>query len=187
MATLFKNATIVDVIGETVMEHTDVFVENGLIKEIGANLAAPAEADVVDLTGKTMLPGLFNCHVHMCSGAGTGARETLSDASLTVRAIKNLTTLVNSGVTYIRDAGAPHFIDVDLHEAQMKGDILAPEMQTACRCICMTGGHGHAEGREAVPVRIWSGRNRRGGRRNGGHAAQRRIPHAGKRRRRRRR
>ena len=135
MATLFKNANIVDVIGGTVLENAAVLVENGLIKEIGTEIAAPADAKIVDLTGKTMLPGLFNCHVHMCSAAGTGARETLSDASLTVRALKNLKTLVNSGVTYVRDAGAPNFIDVDLHEAQMKGDIVAPEMQTSGRCI----------------------------------------------------
>ena len=38
---------------------------------------------------------------------------------------------------------------MDIHNAQMTGTILAPEMQTACRCICMTGGHGHSEGREA--------------------------------------
>ena len=149
MATLFKNANLIDVVNETVIAGASVLVENGMIKEIGTDLAAPADADVIDLDGKTMLPGLFNCHVHMCSDAGTGVREKLSDAAITVRALKNLKTLINSGVTYIRDAGAPNFIDVDLHNAQLKGDILAPEMQTACRCICMTGGHGHAEGREA--------------------------------------
>ena len=85
----------------------------------------------------------------MCSDAGTGAKETISDAAVTIRALKNLKTLLNSGVTYIRDAGAPKYIDVDLHAAQLKGEILAPEMQTACRCICMTGGHGHDSGREA--------------------------------------
>ena len=149
MTTLFKNTNLIDVLNETVIANASVLVENGIIKEIGTELAAPADAEVIDLGGKTMLPGLFNCHVHMCSDAGTGVREKLSDASITVRALKNLKTLINSGVTYIRDAGAPNYIDVDLHNAQLKGDILAPEMQTACRCICMTGGHGHSEGREA--------------------------------------
>ena len=149
MTTLFKNAKIVDVINETVIENGCVLVEDGIIKEVGTECAAPADAKVVDLGGKTLLPGLFNCHVHMCSAAGNGVHEDLSDAKTTVRALNNLKTLVHSGVTYIRDAGAPHFIDVDLHEAQLKGEILAPEMQTSGRCICMTGGHGHADGREA--------------------------------------
>jgi len=149
MTTLFTNANIVDVIGATVIENGSVLVENGLIKEVGTDIAAPADAKVIDLGGKTMLPGLFNCHVHMCSAAGNGVHEDLSDAKQTIRAIKNLRTLVNSGVTYVRDAGSPNFIDVDLHEAQIKGDVIAPEMQTAGRVICMTGGHGQDEGREA--------------------------------------
>lgn len=149
MTTIFKNANLVDVVNETVIPGGSVLVEDGIIKEVGTDISAPAGAKVVDLGGKTMLPGLFNCHVHMCSDAGTGVRETISDAATTVRALRNLKTLLNSGVTYIRDAGAPNYIDVDLHNAQLKGEILAPEMQTACKCICMTGGHGHATGREA--------------------------------------
>lgn len=149
MTTLFKNANIVDVIGQTVLAGGSVLVESGVIKEVGKDLQAPSDAKIIDLQGKNLLPGLFNCHVHMCSDAGTGVSETLSDASVAIRALKNLNTLLSSGVTYIRDAGAPKYIDVDLHNAQLKGDIVAPEMQTAGKCICMTGGHGHDSGREA--------------------------------------
>mgnify|MGYP005776838413 FL=1 len=149
MITVFTNANILDVIGETTIKNGSVLVEDGTIKEVGANIAVPEGAKVVDLGGKTMLPGIFNCHVHMCSDAGNGRREQISGASAAIRGIKNLRTLVNSGVTYIRDAGSPHYIDIDLHEAQLRGDIVAPEMQTAGRCICMTGGHGHDNGREA--------------------------------------
>ena len=149
MITVFTNANILDVIGETTIKNGSVLVEDGTIKEVGANIAVPEGAKVIDLGGKTMLPGIFNCHVHICSDAGNGRREQISDASAAIRGIKNLRTLVNSGVTYIRDAGSPHYIDIDLHEAQLRGDIVAPEMQTAGRCICMTGGHGHDNGREA--------------------------------------
>ena len=149
MITVFTNANILDVIGETTIKNGSVLVEDGTIKEVGANIAVPEGAKVVDLGGKTMLPGIFNCPVHMCSAAGNRRREQVSDASAAIRGIKNLRTLVNSGVTYIRDAGSPHYIDIDLHEAQLRGDIVAPEMQTAGRCICMTGGHGHDSGREA--------------------------------------
>ena len=149
MITVFTNANILDVIGETTIKNGSVLVEEGTIKEVGAIIAVPEGAKVIDLGGKTMLPGIFNCHVHMCSDAGNGRREQISDASAAIRGIKNLRTLVNSGVTYIRDAGSPHYIDIDLHEAQLRGDIVAPEMQTAGRCICMTGGHGHDNGREA--------------------------------------
>lgn len=124
MTTLFTNGNLVDVIGQTVLTGGSILVENGMIKEVGTSIAAPDGAKVVDLGGRTVLPGLFNCHVHMCSDAGTGAKETISDAAVTIRAFKNLKTLLNSGVTYIRDAGAPKYIDVDLHDAQLKGEIL---------------------------------------------------------------
>lgn len=149
MATLFTHANVVDVIGGQLLIDQDVLVEDGLIREIGTGIAAPEGAEIVDLTGKTLLPGLFNCHVHMCSDAGNGTKEEISDAAVTIRAIGNLKTLVESGVTYIRDAGAPNYIDVDLHAAQTAGKILAPQMQTAGKCICMTGGHGYSSGREA--------------------------------------
>lgn len=149
MTTVFTNANILDVIGETTIKGGSVLVEDDIIKEVGTDIAVPEGAKVVDLGGKTMLPGIFNCHVHMCSDAGNGQKEHLSDAASAIRGIKNLRILVNSGVTYIRDAGSPNYIDIDLHEAQLRGNIIAPEMQTAGRCICMTGGHGHDSGREA--------------------------------------
>ena len=149
MTTVFTNANILDVIGETTIKGGSVLVEDDIIKEVGTDIAVPEGAKVVELGGKTMLPGIFNCHVHMCSDAGNGQKEHLSDAASAIRGIKNLRILVNSGVTYIRDAGSPNYIDIDLHEAQLRGDIIAPEMQTAGRCICMTGGHGHDSGREA--------------------------------------
>lgn len=149
MTTVFTNANILDVIGETTIKGGSVLVEDGIIKEVGTGLSIPEGAEVIDLGGKTMLPGLFNCHVHMCADAGTGVHEHISDAASAIRGIKNLRTLVNSGVTYIRDAGSANYIDMDLHDAQLRGEIVAPEMQTAGKCICMTGGHGHADGREA--------------------------------------
>ena len=149
MTTLFKNGNLIDVIEETTIENGCVLVEDGLIKEIGKDIKAPEDAKVVDLGGKYVTPGLFNCHVHMCSDAGNGVHQELPDAALTIRGIKNLRTLLNSGVTYVRDAGAPNHIDAVLHEASIKGDIVSPEMQTSGKCICMTGGHGWTDGREA--------------------------------------
>jgi imidazolonepropionase-like amidohydrolase len=149
MSTLFTHANLIDVLEGSMVPNADVLVEDGTIKEIGTGLSAPDGADVVDLTGKTLLPGLFNCHVHMCADAGNGVSQHLTDAGLTIRALNNLKTLLNSGVTYVRDAGSQDYIDIDVHNAQMKGDIVAPEMQTSGKCICMTGGHGYSEGREA--------------------------------------
>ncbi len=92
-----------------------------------------------------MLPGLFNCHVHMCSDAGTGVREKSSDASLTVRALKNLKTLINSGVTYIRDADAPQLTESELRAA----------IEEAHKCGAKT--FTHAQGMEGIKNALRAG------------------------------
>ncbi|MCI8511563.1 MAG: amidohydrolase family protein, partial [Lachnospiraceae bacterium] len=149
MITLFTHADVLDVLGNTVLPECSILVESGMIREIGRELTAPTDARVVDLRGETLLPGLFNCHVHICFDAGANPDRTLPDAAFTIRALDNLKTLLDSGVTYIRDAGSPNHIDAVIHDAQLKGQILSPGMQTAGKCICMTGGHGHTSGREA--------------------------------------
>lgn len=149
MTTAFIHGNLVDVVGKTLIADGSVLAEDGVIKEVGTDIPIPESAKIVDLKGKTMLPGLFNCHVHMSADAGTGVREHISQAAKTIRAIHNLKTLIHSGVTYIRDASTSSGIDVEIRNAQLAGTILAPQMQIACRCICMTGGHGHMEGREA--------------------------------------
>jgi imidazolonepropionase-like amidohydrolase len=64
---LIRNARVFD--GERVIGVRDVAVEHGRISRIGARLPAPAGAVVVDGTGKTLLPGLLDAHVHAFPGA----------------------------------------------------------------------------------------------------------------------
>lgn len=78
MTTAFIHGNIVDVINETLIKDGTVVVEDGIIREAGTGVAVPDGAAVVDLEGRTVTPGLFNCHVHMCSDAGTGVRERIS-------------------------------------------------------------------------------------------------------------
>ena len=56
MTTVFTNANILDVIGETTIKGGSVLVEDDIIKEVGTDIAIPEGAKVVDLGGKTMLP-----------------------------------------------------------------------------------------------------------------------------------
>lgn len=149
MDRIFEHADVVDVIGGQVRKGVSVLVRDGLIMEVGEKLEAPEGAERIDLKGKTLLPGLFNCHTHMCSAATPGPSEPRSDAQVTIETLGRLKQFLKSGVTFIRDVGGTHYIDVDLRDAAIRGEILAPEMQVSGRCICMTGGHGHKSGREA--------------------------------------
>lgn len=64
MNLLIKNGRVIDP-SQNIDDNLDVLVENGLIKEIGKKLAAPAGAEVVDAAGTYVVPGLIDMHVHL--------------------------------------------------------------------------------------------------------------------------
>lgn len=71
-AILFRDARVFD--GARVIERTSVLVRDGRIAGIGASIAPPADAEVVDAAGKTLLPGLIDAHTH---AFGEALREAL--------------------------------------------------------------------------------------------------------------
>ena len=64
MNLLIKNGRVIDP-SQNIDDSLDVLVENGLIKEIGKNLAASSGVEVIDAAGKYVVPGLIDMHVHL--------------------------------------------------------------------------------------------------------------------------
>lgn len=145
--TLLKNCHVVDVMNRKITGGC-VLLEDGKIAEVGP-CSGVQDAKVVDLGGKYLMPGLFNCHVHMCLPPDPDVNYRRSDCEVTMLALKHLKEFLDSGTTFIRDVGGMHFIDVELRDAARAGRIVAPDMQVSGHCICMTGGHGWQLGREA--------------------------------------
>jgi imidazolonepropionase-like amidohydrolase len=77
---LIRNATVLTVTKGTV-ENGSVLIENGKIAAIGKNVSAPADATVVDATGKYLMPGIIDCHSHTAIEGGIN-EGTLSDSSM---------------------------------------------------------------------------------------------------------
>jgi imidazolonepropionase-like amidohydrolase len=77
---LIRNATVLTVTKGTV-ENGSVLVENGLVAAIGKNVSAPADATVVDATGKFLMPGIIDCHSHTAIEGGVN-EGTVSDSSM---------------------------------------------------------------------------------------------------------
>jgi len=139
----FTNGKIMDVVNEKIYNGS-IVVENGIIKEVGENVACPEGAEVVDFGGNVVSPGLFNCHVHTVMG-----KPGSSQAQKTIESIKNCKKYIETGVTFVRDVGGEDYIDIDIRDAIRNGDIVGPEMLVSGKCICMTGGHGWTGGRQA--------------------------------------
>ena len=77
---LIRNATVLTVTKGSV-DNGSVLIENGKIAAIGTNVSAPADATVVDATGKFLMPGIIDCHSHTAIEGGVN-EGTLSDSSM---------------------------------------------------------------------------------------------------------
>ena len=147
---LFKGATVIDGNGKE-PQKADLLIDGGDILGLGHNISCE-DAKVVDVSGKTIMPGMINAHVHITFASRTadtfGTLDKQSDASLALISQNNLLEHLRSGVTYFRDMGAPNHIDIDLRNARTQGIVQGPEFQCAGKVITMTGGHAWKMGRE---------------------------------------
>lgn len=155
--TLYKGFTLIDGSGKAPIEKAWFLVEDKKVVKLGQGDEYPAvdETQVVDLSGKTVIPGLINSHVHITMDPVADPSPLLSDdseAMTTLRGTVNLKKHLKAGTTYFRDLGAPNFIDLDLRDAVNKEMVEGPEFLAAGKCVTMTGGHGWSMGREADGV-----------------------------------
>jgi len=153
----FNNVNLIDGTGNGIQKNVCIVVEDGIVKKICDNSDGVIGnvSDAVDLTGRYIMPGLIDCHVHIVSDASADpalALQRFSQIDFTMIAVKNLATLLKSGVTYIREVGDVHNIALGLKKYVQDGSIKGPGMHCANRIITMTGGHGHMIGREADGV-----------------------------------
>jgi imidazolonepropionase-like amidohydrolase len=103
------------------------------------------DGTVVDLGGLTLLPGLFNCHTHLClSGVADPARALAQESYPTtvIQATLRARHSVEAGVTTIRDLGGRDYAEIAVRDAVRAGLIPGPRILAAGRGVCMTGGHG---------------------------------------------
>jgi imidazolonepropionase-like amidohydrolase len=150
---LLKNACLVDGSAPEPSEPLSVLVEGGMIREVGQAVAS-ATAEVVDLGGRTLMPGLIDAHVHVvaCS-ANLGVNATLPDALVAHRSATIMHGMLMRGFTTVRDVGgATH----PLRMARDEGLFDAPRLILSGKALSQTGGHTDFRGRyEDRPQPHW--------------------------------
>ncbi|WP_066950737.1 metal-dependent hydrolase family protein [Microtetraspora fusca] len=134
--TLFHGGRVFDGTG-TPIAQADVVVEDGRIVEVGTGL----DGDVgVDASGLTLLPGLFDCHVHVTgSGLDLPTRLEQPFSYQFYAAMANLAATLDCGITTARDAEGA---DLGVQLALERGLIQGPRLQISISMISQTGGHG---------------------------------------------
>ena len=136
MRTLFTGGLIFDGTGSD-PRPGDVVVEDGRIVDVGTGL----DGDVaVDCSARTILPGLFDCHVHLLVNGldPIGLRRRPFSLAF-FEAARNMRATLAVGITTVREASGA---DLGVQEAQRRGLVPGPRMQIAITMLSQTGGHG---------------------------------------------
>jgi imidazolonepropionase-like amidohydrolase len=137
--------------GQGVTQGASVRIAGGKIAEIAAGFVDPPEGvRLIDLKNKFVLPGLIDCHVHLTSQLGPGARLAQvedSDPKVGFNAAHYARLTLAAGFTTVRDLGArkPDVIYA-LRDAVADGKVLGPRILCVGAILSPTGGHGQTYG-----------------------------------------
>ena len=155
-AYLFASGRLLDPNRDALVDGFEVLVENDRIKEVSDQPIAAASATRIDLGGRTLMPGLIDCHVHVVAGLVNLAANAMEPSSLAaLRAAHIMRAMLMRGFTTVRDLGGA---DHGLVRALDEGLIEGPRLVICGKALSQTGGHGdsraRSDDREALSARV---------------------------------
>ena len=117
-AIILRDVSYIDVVSGKEVNNTNLIIENGVIQKI---CKEPFEFgnksyETIDCSGKIAVPGLFECHAHLCSLHNVAMKEDV------------LKDFVKKGITQVRDVGGPFKIMKEMKDSITKGKIVGPEI-----------------------------------------------------------
>lgn len=147
---LLKNCSVLDVIGQKILEGRSIVIDGNRIKKIGRvdefsalEKELPRE-NIFEINGRMVMPGLIDSHVHLCVVRDPFESNILLEnlrASETLKALygaRHAKETLEGGFTTVRDAGNGD--NLALRDAIERGAIVGPRI-VACGWLGMTGGH----------------------------------------------
>lgn len=166
-----KAGQLVDPATGAISRDQVILVEAGKITAVGssASVAIPPNAQVVDLSKRTVLPGFFDVHTHLClnlkTQGGNGLQALLNSllaataiettAYRSIEGVSNALEMLRSGFTTVRDVGnAGNYADTALRRAIEDGLVPGPTVVNAGRIIAPYGGQYHGIPPERADIGI---------------------------------
>lgn len=156
MAIAIHNTRLIDGNGRTI-ERATVIIRGDKIYAAGPSSQVSIPRGAVRIAGRglTVLPGLIDCHVHLCLGAEPDVVKAVEQETPTVTLLKAsqmARQTLEAGVTTVRDVGSRDHSIFALKQAIDKGLTAGPRIIGAGLAVCMIGGHARFIGQEVEGV-----------------------------------
>jgi imidazolonepropionase-like amidohydrolase len=121
-----------------------IVIERNKIKEIlpTGSTNWPRDAQVIDVAGKTILPGMIDLHAHMTEAEIDGPTVLSNESINTLHAMERMRFYIESGITSIRDLASHGDIPFRIKDYIAGNRIPGPRVFSAGQIITSTGGHG---------------------------------------------
>lgn len=153
MRKILRGAKIIDCVNPRPLEGYEIIIKGDSILSINKKMEQELPGDeVINLSGKTMLPGLINMHVHLTADDEKQLMPDMlskSDEQLLLQAVKASHLSLKSGVTTVRDCGSRNNLVHQLRDVINQGKLSGPRIISSGMAITITGGSGYFFGIEA--------------------------------------
>ena len=138
---VLTNGTLIDGNGRDPVAGASVVInDDGRIDAVGVDIDPPRDAEVIDVSRRTIMPGLIDSHVHFFGELRPMQEHALTPLTTFVfKAAENARKTLDAGVTSVRDAGGTPY---GFKLAAAQGLIQTPRMKIAVVILVQTGGHG---------------------------------------------
>jgi len=152
MATALRCGTLIDGTGAAPLRHATLLFEGETITAIDPSGEVPRDAELLDASDLTVMPGMIDCHVHLSSWPQSTQDRLLTPFSLSVAtALHHARVTLEAGFTTARDAaGTPRGVKQAIEQGLFPG----PRLRLAVSALSQTGGHGDSTMPNGANIRL---------------------------------
>jgi imidazolonepropionase-like amidohydrolase len=156
--TVIKAGRLLDPKSGNLLSNQIVLIEGPRIKSVGPNITTPPDAKVIDLSNRTVLPGLIDCHTHLLlqpeDERGIPPNVGKTQAFRTVQGVAAAKKNLEAGFTTLRDVDSEgaEFADVAIRDGINDGIIPGPRLFVSTLALSITGGHMNVKLNPALQI-----------------------------------